>query len=58
LSRQALLTVNSVTEWDDRTSPDGYEEYLLIKPMELKGVLEQFADQLNNARSTLKGDAP
>lgn len=56
IERLASLKVNSVMEWDDRTSPDGYEEYLLITPKELESVLFQFSEMLDEAalRSNLK----
>jgi hypothetical protein len=50
--RIALLQVNSVLEWDDRTSPEGYEEYLFMTPVELQQVLEQYAESLSEALSS------
>lgn len=36
--------VQSVNEWDDRTSPDDYPEHLLITSEELADILRNFAD--------------
>lgn len=36
--------VQSVNEWDDRTSPDDYPEHLLITSDELADILRNFAD--------------
>lgn len=38
--------VQSVNEWDDRTSPDGYPDHLLITPEELTLILRNFAVSL------------
>ncbi len=35
--------VQSVNEWDDRTSPDEYPEHLLITSEELADILRNFA---------------
>ena len=35
--------VQSVNEWDDRTSPDDYPEYLLMTSEELALILSNFA---------------
>jgi len=35
--------VQSVNEWDDRTSPDEYPEHLLITSEELTLILRNFA---------------
>ena len=35
--------VQSVNEWDDRTSPDDYPEHLLITSEELSDILRNFA---------------
>lgn len=42
--------VQSVNEWDDRTSPDDYPDHLLITSEELTLILRNFA-------ATLKGSA-
>jgi hypothetical protein len=42
--------VQSVNEWDDRTSPDDYPEHLLITSEELADILRNFA-------ATLEGSA-
>lgn len=49
VTRHALLHVNNVLEWDDRTSPEGYEQYLFMTPKELQDVLVQFAERLAEA---------
>lgn len=36
--------VQSVNEWDDRTSPDDYPEHLLITSEELADILRNFAE--------------
>lgn len=38
--------VQSVNEWDDRTSPDDYPEHLLITSEELAEILRNFAATL------------
>lgn len=38
--------VQSVNEWDDRTSPDDYPEHLLITSEELAEILRNFAETL------------
>lgn len=38
--------VQSVNEWDDRTSPDDYPEHLLITSDELSDILRNFAATL------------
>lgn len=38
--------VQSVNEWDDRTSPDDYPDHLLITSEELTDILRNFADTL------------
>lgn len=38
--------VQSVNEWDDRTSPDDYPDHLLITSEELTEILRNFADTL------------
>lgn len=42
--------VQSVNEWDDRTSPDDYPDHLLITSEELAEILRNFA-------ATLEGSA-
>lgn len=39
----AKAAVRNICEWDDRTSPDGYEDYILITPAELENELFNFA---------------
>lgn len=46
--------VQSVNEWDDRTSPDEYPEHLLITSEELADILRNFAATL---ASPLEGSA-
>lgn len=38
--------VQSVNEWDDRTSPDDYPDHLLITSEELSEILRNFAETL------------
>lgn len=38
--------VQSVNEWDDRTSPDDYPDHLLITSEELSDILRNFATTL------------
>lgn len=38
--------VQSINEWDDRTSPDDYPEHLLITSEELSDILRNFASTL------------
>lgn len=42
VEKLAWTAVQSAAEWDDRTSPDGYEEYLFFKPDELHQILVSF----------------
>lgn len=42
----ARMAVGNVCEWDDRTSPEGYEEYLFLKPEELSNELIDFANEI------------
>lgn len=41
--------VQSVNEWDDRTSPDDYPEHLLITSDELSDILRNFAATLEGS---------
>jgi len=41
--------VQSVNEWDDRTSPDDYPEHLLITSEELADILRNFAATLEGS---------
>lgn len=41
----AWSAAQAVCEWDDRTSPEGYEEYVLLTPMELRDELIDFANE-------------
>lgn len=45
LHEAAKEAVRNICEWDDRTSPDGYEDYILITPAELEIELFNFAAQ-------------
>lgn len=42
LAKLAWTAVQSACEWDDRTSPDGYEDYMFLKPDEMHQVLVSF----------------
>ena len=44
ISRIIAANVQSVCDWDDRTSPDDYPEHLLITPAELSELLEGVVD--------------
>ena len=44
LEQQIARVVQSVNEWDDRTSPDDYPEHLLITSEELADILRSFAN--------------
>ena len=46
LEAQIASVVQSVNEWDDRTSPDDYPDHLLITSEELSEILRNFADTL------------
>ena len=46
LEQEIARVVQSVNEWDDRTSPDDYPEHLLITSEELSDILRQFTDAL------------
>lgn len=43
LEDEIARVVQSVNEWDDRTSPDDYPEHLLITSEELADILRNFA---------------
>lgn len=43
LEEEIARVVQSVNEWDDRTSPDDYPEHLLITSEELAELLRDFA---------------
>lgn len=48
--------VQSVNEWDDRTSPDDYPDHLLITSEELADILRNFADAITpSAETNLQG---
>lgn len=44
--------VQSVNEWDDRTSPDDYPEHLLITSEELADILRNFAETLSTSEAS------
>lgn len=44
VEKLAWTAVQSAAEWDDRTSPDGYEEYLFFTLDELHQILVSFFD--------------
>lgn len=50
VNAEIASVVQSVNEWDDRTSPDDYPEHLLITSEELADILRNFA-------ATLEGSA-
>lgn len=43
IDAEIASVVQSVNEWDDRTSPDDYPEHLLITSEELTLILRNFA---------------
>ena len=43
LEQEIARVVQSVNEWDDRTSPDDYPEHLLITSEELADILRGFS---------------
>jgi hypothetical protein len=47
--------VQSVNEWDDRTSPDDYPDHLLITSEELADILRNFADTLATTEGSADG---
>jgi hypothetical protein len=46
LEQEIARVVQSVNEWDGRTSPDDYPEHLLITSEELAEILRQFSGVL------------
>lgn len=44
LEQEIACVVQSVNEWDDRTSPDDYPEHLLITSDELADILRNFSE--------------
>lgn len=46
LEALAEAVVQDVCEWDDRTSPEGYEGYMFLTPVEFREQLERFAISL------------
>lgn len=46
IEAEIASVVQSVNEWDDRTSPDDYPDHLLITSEELTDILRNFADTL------------
>jgi hypothetical protein len=46
LEDEIARVVQSVNEWDDRTSPDDYPEHLLITSDELADILRNFATSI------------
>lgn len=46
LEQEIARVVQSVNEWDDRTSPEEYPEHLLITSEELADILRRFIDAL------------
>ncbi|WLR92907.1 hypothetical protein [Shinella zoogloeoides] len=44
LEQEIARVVQSVNEWDDRTSPDDYPEHLLITSEELADILRNLAE--------------
>lgn len=48
VEEEIACVVQSVNEWDDRTSPDDYPDHLLI-------TSEELADLLRNFAATLEG---
>lgn len=52
-NRIAQDGVRNACEWDDRTSPEGYEEYMFMLPNELEGVIRQAIDTYEKERPSL-----
>lgn len=52
LAKQAWTAVQGAAEWGDRTSPDGYEDYLFFKPDELHGILVSFFETVAPASTS------
>ena len=46
LEQEIARVVQSVNEWDDRTSPDDYPEHLLITSDELAEILRNFSETI------------
>lgn len=56
LHEAAQEAVRNICEWDDRTSPDGYEDYILITPAELEIELFNFAIQATQSPTSGSGE--
>lgn len=48
MENKIARVVQSVNDWDDRTSPEDYPDHLLITSEELADILRNFADALED----------
>lgn len=55
LQGEIARVVQSVNEWDDRTSPDDYPEHLLITSEELTLILRNFAAAIATSEGSDNG---